>query len=198
MNFSMFKATVAAAALSIGAAHAAGASYVLDASFAFPDGGDYGTVDLTQDGGNVDVDVQLSPGFKFVKTGNHDAFTFNIGGATSYSVTNVDSNRYGWIQSASNPALGSFTDGLVCSTCHNGNVGAFASDLTFTVTDVTLADFTKNRAGYSFSADIIGEGVTGAVGARDPETIPVIPEPASCTLMLVALASMGLAARRRQ
>jgi len=204
MNRSSLKAAAAAAALSIGAAHAASASYVLDTSLApgFSSGVDYGDIALTQDGANVDIDVLLSPGFDFVKTGNHTAFTFDIAGAAGYTVTNIISNKYGWIVGASNPALGSFTDGLACAKCAKGGKGAFTDELQFTVTGVSLADFVENARGYSFSADVINlaTGNTGAVAAGAPVTPAAtsVAEPTSFSLMLAALAGIGFVARRRR
>lgn len=198
MTFSYCKTAVAAALLLAGAAQAADLSFQLSASKAFPDGGNYGTVALTQDGAGVDVSVQLAPTYEFVKTGNHDSFTFNIVGATGYSVTGIDPQQFSWFQPAANPALGSYTDGLECGGCSNGGSAAFNSLLTFTVNGVALADFQNNDVGYTFSADIVSSaGKTGAVAAARP-VVTAVPEPATSALVLAGLGMVAFMARRRR
>jgi hypothetical protein len=193
MNALLRQSAVAAAcALSFAAAHAD--IYDLNQSFAFPNNVSYGTVELTQNGANsADITVTLASGFEFVQTGNHDAFTFNIVGASGYTVTGIDPSAYVWGQPGANPAFGSFTDKLDCLSCQNGGAGAFASQMMFTVTDLdglTVANFQKNASGYMFSADIVGQGITGAVAA--------VPEPETYGLMLAGLAAVGFVARRRR
>ncbi|HET8871180.1 MAG TPA: PEP-CTERM sorting domain-containing protein, partial [Aquabacterium sp.] len=159
-------------------------------SAAFPTGANYGTVDLTQNGSFVDVLVSLSSGYRFVKTGGHDTFTFNLGGASGYTVSNISSSKFNWFEPASNPGFGSFTDGLECGSCRNGGAGAQGSTLSFRVNGVSLADFKPNTKGYFFSADIIGRtGTTGAVAA--------VPEPESYALTFAGLGVVTLLAIRR-
>lgn len=177
--------------------------YVLDQTVTSGLNAPFGTVTLTQNGANeVDVSVALNSGFKFVKTGGpHDAFTFNVD-VSGYNVGGVVSNLYADVKPGSNPAFGSYTDALVCASCRNGGSGAFASTLTFAVTDATgisESNFVANHLGFTFSADLIATatGVTGAV-ANGNLIAPPVPEPETYALMLAGLGALGFVARRRK
>jgi hypothetical protein len=197
MKMFKFAGAFAAAALVMGMASAASAvTYDLNQSAAFPNGVTYGVVTLTQNGANVDVNVTLSAGYNFVRTGNHDSFTFNTNDA-SYGVTSI--NETGWtaFKPGGNPSFGSFTDGLECTAvgCQNGGAGQQAGPLTFTITNTALANFVNNDSGYIFSADIIGGQLTGAVGNG---LTPGVPEPATWAMMILGMGMVGAGMRMRR
>jgi hypothetical protein len=166
----------------------------------------YGTVTLTQNGANVDVNVTLAAGFNFVTTGGpHDLFTFNATGVVLADITNLDTAGTGTL-AAHVPGLdtpfGTFGFGIDCTDCPNGGPGQQADPLTFTVLNATEADFAllstlpPGSMSAFFAADLIqtASGATGAVGSI---TTP-IPEPETYALMLAGLGMMGFMARRRR
>ena len=88
----------------------------------------YGTVTLTQTAGNVDFNVTLTAGYKFVKTGSADFqyFKFNGTGVAVGDIININQNFAGFTLSAATGAFngdgtGNFTFGI---TSNHGNGGS--------------------------------------------------------------------------
>jgi hypothetical protein len=193
-----FAGALAALTLTAGLATAASAdTYNLNVSAAFPNGVTYGVVTTAQSGSNVDVTVTLSDGFHFVKTGNHDTFTFNSDDPTMSvsDISSISPDTVSAFTPGGNPAFGDFTMGLECGSCGNGGAGQLGDTLSFTVLNTTLANFVNNDAGYIFSADIIGGKITGAVGNG---ATPGVPEPATWAMMILGMGMVGAGMRMRR
>jgi hypothetical protein len=201
MKFLKIAGAALALALTVGMASAASANtYDLSVSAAFPNNVVYGTVTTTQNGANVDVSVTLASGFQFVNTGGpHDVFTFNTNDASFAlsDVTNLLPNVLSASLVGTNPAFGTFTIGIDCSSCGNGGSNAINGPLTFTVLNTTLANFVNNTDGFIFSADIVGNGITGAVGNGVPGQ-PGVPEPATWAMLIVGMGMVGAGMRMRR
>jgi len=134
----------------------------------------FGTVTLTQDGTSVDFTVSIAPNI-WAKTGSTDfeLFKFNATGILLSDIS-VDQTFAGETLAAEQAAVpggfngdgtGDFTFGIACTTCKNGNTG-ITSDITFTVANSSIADFTAgNNLGIIFVADIFSNetGNTGPV-----------------------------------
>ena len=169
----------------------------------------FGTVTLTQVGTSVDFDVALSAGNVFVQTGAGDDQLFKFNGAASVGdITNpvtvpanaVTGGLVGTTGSFNGDGTGSFSFGVACaiaSNC-NGGSGTDFSELTFTVTNATIAALTlANDKGNLFVADVL-IGAIGKTGPIDVSALTAVPLPPAAMLFGSALVGLGLLGRRRR
>ena len=162
----------------------------------------FGTIKLTDAaGGGVDVLVTLLNGDKFVKTGAGDAFTFDLVGNPTITVTNITTG-FSLISTHAgstlpNGAIGHFEYGFTCSGCGPGASSPLAGPLSFHVANVTIASFNDpNSGGNLFSTDIIGNnGNTGVVAAN---AVPAVPEPSTWAMVIFGFLGVGFLKYRRQ
>lgn len=169
----------------------------------------FGTVTLTQDGTSVNFDVFLSDGNRFVETGagGGEVFLFNdsLAGSTIINPqTGMPANAVpGGLSGFTNlsPVMadgtGTFTASVECTTssdCNGGSTPTF-QEITFTVTNATLAQLeTTNANGNFFVADIL-LGATGMTGPVDVSTPPV-PEPSTLPLLGCFLCAVVIVGRK--
>ena len=153
----------------------------------------FGTVNLTQNGTTVDVDVHLFDGNLFAKTGAVDDQAFKFNGAPSLASITVDAHVPALVPATgafNGDGTGNFGFGINCPTCANGGAGAFNNDILFHVANATIADLTApNNLGIIFVADMLS-GTTGNTGPVDA-TVPNVPEPASLLLLGSGLVGLG-------
>jgi hypothetical protein len=166
----------------------------------------FGSIDVTQAGGNtVQVDVTLTPGDQFVRTGFQGSFAFDLMGNPAISVSDLTTGLSLLSTNAGSlhfDGFGYLEYALVCNACGSGGSHPFAGPISFNVTapGLTPANFQELSSGGSaqvnFVADIIGvTGKTGPVGATLSRTS--LPEPAPLGLLMVGLAGVTLLRRRR-
>ena len=121
-------------------------------------------------------------------------FKFNDSGITAANIINesFDSQTVEGVQGTFNgDGTGAFSFGISCTSCKNGNSG-LSDDLTFTVTNTTLADLeTANANGNIFVADIFS-AQTGKTGPVDVNTGPPTTPDAGSTALLLGLGLFGL------
>lgn len=177
-----------------------------------PGAGYYGTVDLAQNGTNVDVTVQLyvganpsDPDLEFISTGSsngnsHETFSFNDPSVTATSqVTNVaftPSETDTLLANVSQSGFGSFSIGIDCTSCGTGSSGypGDPTKLTFTVDNVNISSFQANSDGTLFAADVYDNlnGKTGIVADDGiAHNTPVVPEPPTLLLFGTGLATLA-------
>lgn len=167
----------------------------------------FGTVDLTQNGANVDFVVTLLGGNRFVETGAADQQLFKFNGATSAAniineatanpLNAVAGGLNGFAGAFNGDGTGNFDFGVACvisANCNGGSTPTFTG-LTFTVTGATIAALTvANNLGNIFVADVLiaSNGLTGPV-----DVTAVIPLPGALPLFATGLAGLVVLGRRR-
>ena len=178
-----------------------------------PPAGPYGTVDLSQDGANVDVTVTLAAGEGFTNTGAGAALTWDLAGEPVVTITNLDATKFTVSHDGTSignlDGTGSWFYEIDCTAAACGSGGSHPNPgpLTFTIDNISTSDFiinNKTANGYSFATDICTQrgaesgcsGITGDVVASDTPAPATIPEPA--TLCILAAAVLGLGALRQR
>jgi hypothetical protein len=174
-----------------------------------PGTGPWGQVDATNVAGGLDVDVTVTlytpvPTVGFVNTGNgdHSAFTFSLSSPADVTIQNLTAGFQAGPNPATNPAFGTFTNGITCVVCGTGASNPYTGTLSFRIHDtggITVGSFIQSTLPPGsmqslFAADIFtSTGQTGTVGVTT-----AIPEPETYAMMLVGFGLLGFVARRRK
>jgi len=170
--------------------------------------GPYGTVNLRQNGANVDVTVSLAAGEGFVNTGAGAALTWDLASEPVVTITNLDATKFTVSHDGTSTGnldgTGSWFYEIDCTaaTCGSGGNHPYPGPLTFTIDNITTSDFiinNKTTNGYIFATDICTQrgtgigcsGITGDVVASNAPAPSPIPEPATLSILGTAVLGLG-------
>src|SRR5262249_581464 len=171
----------------------------------------YGTVNLHQDGVNVDVTVTLSAGEGFVSTGAGAALTWDLDGEPIVTIPNLDLTKFAVSHNGTTTGnldgTGSWFYQIDCIICGSGGSNPYPGPLSFTIENISIADFiinNKTSTGYLFASDICTQmaldggcaGITGDVVASDIPSRSA-PEPAPLALLGAGLLGFCVVAQKR-
>ena len=172
----------------------------------------YGTVNLHQDGADVDVTVTLSAGEGFVSTGAGGALTWDLVGEPVVTIANLDLVNFAVSHNGTSTGnldgTGSWFYQIDCISCGSGGSAPYVGPLTFTIENISIDDFiinNKTATGYLFASDIctlVGvtggcAGITGDVVASDLPSRSM-PEPGTLALLGTGLLGFGALGQRRR
>ena len=157
-----------------------------------------GTVSVTQDGTGLDITASLQPNVNFVRTGNHNALTFDLAGIPVI-FSGLTSGFAVVTGGGKNPPFGTFEYAISCTACGPGGSNPLHGPFSFTIMPVTGTITPASLVqvnGVYFSADIINSaGATGSSGA--PNRVPAVPEPTAIVSFGTGLLAVAYVVRRR-
>ena len=169
-----------------------------------PPPGPYGSIQIVQNGANVDVSVVLNPGDVFAVTGSGKDFLWDFHNDPTITVQLLGTSvgEFAFLTNYSKPKVGAWDYGFECIACGNGTSPPQISALTFEIRNATLSEFVQNASGFEFASDLGidctgGQGrcytgpVVGSLGNR-------IPEPMTLSLFGVGLLGAGAIRRRKR
>ena len=162
--------------------------------------GSYGTVSLTQDGSDVDVLVQLASDEAFAHSNKGASFYFDLDLGTiglqdltdGFTLKSTTAGTY------HAGLVSTFNYEIFCDTCRG--TGGIAGPLSFTLVNVSVADFIQNNHGYYFSSSVCLGVTAGGLCADDAPSGNVtasfdppspMPEPATVALFGAGLLGLG-------
>jgi hypothetical protein len=162
----------------------------------------FGTVTLTEAGGNLDVSVSLNAGYFFVLTGAADFqdFKFNATGVAVSDISITQNAPYTLVASTgtyNGDGTGQFGFGITGAPGQgNGFANAFNSPINFHIANATIADLTNpNNLGILFVADLYSSS-TGNTGPADVTPGTSVPD-GGATVTMLGAALVGLAGFRK-
>jgi PEP-CTERM motif len=157
----------------------------------------FGTVQVTQNGANLDFLVTLNSTYVFNKSTGFDAFAFGFDNSPG-AITNITAGFSAGPSPTNQDGFGTFQLGI-SKTATGGQ------SLAFTVLSETVAHlaFSTNPPGDTpvlFAADIsslVGtQTITGNVGGST--LVAGVPEPATWGMMLLGFVGLGFAFRQQR
>jgi hypothetical protein len=196
-----------ALAVLLGAAPAAAVSFPLNIEFDGPTPGTFGTVEVTESGGDLDFAIALN-----VSLGaNRDLqeFYFNLTeGLTGVAISSTDVVNTAYTLDDDPPVQGGAGSAFDWGVNFGNGAGppgngmlqtasfTLSADQALSIADLLIASSAKgDTIDIYLAAHVQGTGLTG----EDSETVgSLVPEPATLALLLGGLAGLGAAGTRRR